>query len=129
MPVVGVTPGVHTVGVLPVDWGARSPSTRKNAACPIHRSIDDGLVRRLKALACTAPLHDLDARKGRLDWVDAEPYQMAEIALQAIDQVTIAMDFDPGRGPAQVVRPACCRSSPPRRPTAARTSTNGSPGG
>ena len=55
---------------------------------------DEGLARRLKALACTAPLHDLDARKVRLDWCEGAGYQMAEIALQAIDQVTVAMDFD-----------------------------------
>lgn len=57
---------------------------------------DDGLTRRMKALACTAPLHDLDTRKGMLDWADASVYQMAEIALQMIDKVTIAMDFDSG---------------------------------
>jgi hypothetical protein len=49
-------------------------------------------------------LHDLDVRKARLDWLDATPYQMAEIALQAIDQVTLAMDFDHGADQAQVVR-------------------------
>jgi len=64
---------------------------------------DEGLARRLKALACTAPLHDLDGRKARLDWADASGYQMAEIALQIIDQVTIAMDFDRGAGHEQVV--------------------------
>ena len=62
----------------------------------VPRAGDEGLARRLKALACTAPLHDLDARKTRLDWVDAERYQMAEIGLQAIDEVTLAMDFDHG---------------------------------
>src|SRR4051794_26323608 len=58
----------------------------------------------MKALACTAPLHDLDARKSRLDWADAERYQMAEIGLQAIDQVTLAMDFDHGAAQPEVVR-------------------------
>ncbi|WP_236791229.1 hypothetical protein [Amycolatopsis sp. GM8] len=65
---------------------------------------DEGLARRLKALACTAPLHDLDARKAKLDWADATVYQMAEIALHTIDQVTIAMDFDTGAGHEDVVR-------------------------
>jgi len=65
---------------------------------------DAGLARRLKALACTAPLHDLDARKAKLDWADATVYQMAEIALHTIDQVTIAMDFDTGAGHDDVVR-------------------------
>jgi hypothetical protein len=62
----------------------------------------------MKALACTAPLHDLDARKSRLDWADAERYQMAEIGLQAIDQVTLAMDFDHGAAQPEVV----CRLLP-----------------
>lgn len=66
-------------------------------------ALDNALSRRLKALACTAPLHDLDARKSLLDWADAAVYQMAEIALHAIDQVTIAMDFDTGAGQPQVV--------------------------
>ncbi|HET6481294.1 MAG TPA: hypothetical protein VFG35_14835 [Actinoplanes sp.] len=65
---------------------------------------DEGLGRRLKALACTAPLHDLDGRKSRLEWADAAAYQMAEVGLQAIDQVTIAMDFDHGASHDQVVR-------------------------
>ncbi|ANY07210.1 hypothetical protein [Pseudonocardia sp. HH130630-07] len=66
-------------------------------------SPDEGVARRLKALACTAPLHDLDARKGRLEW-DATGYQMAEIGLQAIDQVTLAMDFDHGADHTELVR-------------------------
>ncbi|SFQ50698.1 hypothetical protein SAMN05421810_108160 [Amycolatopsis arida] len=71
---------------------------------PVDRvPIDDGLTRRLKALACTAPLHELDARKGKLDWADATVYQMAEIALHTIDQVTIAMDFDTGADHQQVI--------------------------
>lgn len=65
---------------------------------------DEALARRLKALACTAPLHDLDARKAKLDWADATVYQMAEIALHTIDQVTIAMDFDTGANHDDVVR-------------------------
>lgn len=64
---------------------------------------DEGLVRRLKALACTAPLHGLDDRKTRLDWCDGAAYQMAEIGLQAIDQVTVAMDFDRGADHEDVV--------------------------
>jgi hypothetical protein len=65
---------------------------------------DEGLARRLKALACTAPLHDLDVRKVRLDWCDASVYQMAEISLQVIDQVTVAMDFDRGADHDDVVK-------------------------
>lgn len=47
---------------------------------------DEGLARRLKALACTAPLHDLDARKSQLQWADAAVYQMAEIGFQAMSE-------------------------------------------
>jgi hypothetical protein len=64
--------------------------------------VDEGLARQLRALACTAPLHDPDARKSRLDWVDASAYQMAEIAFQAIDQATVAMDFDQGASQANI---------------------------
>ncbi|HKR48426.1 MAG TPA: hypothetical protein VJT72_02395 [Pseudonocardiaceae bacterium] len=71
---------------------------------PFLRAGDEAMARRLKALACTAPLHQLDSRKTRLDWLEGTDYQMAEIALQAIDQVTIAMDFDRGAAPEQVVR-------------------------
>jgi hypothetical protein len=59
-------------------------------------SADLGLTRRLKALACTVPLHDLDHHKAKLERIDASTYQMAEIAMHTIDQVTIAMDFDTG---------------------------------
>lgn len=71
---------------------------------PFLRAGDEAMARRLKALACTASLHQLDSRKTRLDWLEGTDYQMAEIALQAIDQVTIAMDFDRGAAPEQVVR-------------------------
>jgi len=50
----------------------------------------------VKALAFTAPLHELDAHKGKLDWVDASAYHMAEIGLAILDQVALAMDFDYG---------------------------------
>ncbi|WP_129838209.1 hypothetical protein [Streptomyces sp. RFCAC02] len=58
-------------------------------------AADEGLARRLRALACTAPLHDLDARKANLAG-EYSTYSMAEVALAAIDLVTLAMDFDAG---------------------------------
>ncbi|MET7745942.1 hypothetical protein [Streptomyces sp. NPDC005385] len=64
---------------------------------------DDGLARRAKALACTAPLQALDENKGALRWVKADVYQLAEIALRTIDQVTISMDFDSGANQERVV--------------------------
>lgn len=77
--------------------------TAGTSAVATTLGADEGVARRMKALACTAPLHDLDARKGRLDW-DATGYQMGEIGLQAIDQVTLAMDFDHGADHDEVVR-------------------------
>jgi hypothetical protein len=65
--------------------------------------VDSGFVQRAKALACTAPLHDLDVRKSQLQGGDFIPYQMSELALHAIDLVTLAMDFDRGAGHEQVV--------------------------
>lgn len=63
-----------------------------------------GFAQRVKALATTAPLHDLDARKAQVQTADYTVYQMAELALHAIDLVTIAMDFDTGAEPAKVLR-------------------------
>lgn len=64
---------------------------------------DDGLVRRVKALACTAPLQALEDNKGSLGRVDARPYHMVELALHTIDQVAMAMDFDRGAEHAKVI--------------------------
>jgi hypothetical protein len=66
-------------------------------------SGDVGFAQRVKALACTAPLHDLDARKSALQTADFTVYQMSELALNAIDLVTLAMDFDAGALPEKVI--------------------------
>ncbi len=65
-------------------------------------AADEGLARRLKALACTAPLHDLDVRKANLAG-EYSGYAMAEVALAAIDLVTLSMDFDTGADHEQIV--------------------------
>ncbi|OKH92422.1 hypothetical protein [Streptomyces uncialis] len=65
-------------------------------------AADEGLARRLRALACTAPLHDLDARKANLAG-EYSGYGMAEVALAAIDLVTLNMDFDTGADHEQIV--------------------------
>lgn len=65
--------------------------------------LDTGFAQRIKALACTAPLHDLDARKSSVQTADLTVYQMSELALHAIDLVTIAMDFDAGAPPERTV--------------------------
>lgn len=85
---------------------------------PATKPLDEGFTRRLKALACTAPLHDLDSRKVMLEWVDAAVYQMAEIAMHIIDQVTLAMDFDSGADHRYVVnrvRPFVAAQAPQRK--------------
>lgn len=79
-----------------------------------------GFTQRVKALATTAPLHDLDARKAQVQTADYSVYQMAELALHAIDLVTIAMDFDTGARPTAVLRDLGTRAAaqmPDRAPT------------
>ncbi|GGO50807.1 hypothetical protein [Streptomyces lasiicapitis] len=82
-------------------------------------AADEGLARRLRALACTAPLHDLDTRKANLAG-EYSVYAMAEVALSAIDLVTLNMDFDTGADHEQIVARLLPRvaAQAPRRPTA-----------
>ncbi|MFJ6786751.1 hypothetical protein [Streptomyces angustmyceticus] len=76
---------------------------REEAAGALVNMPDDGLVRRVKALACTAPLQALENNKGGLGRVDARPYHMVELALHTIDQITMAMDFDNGAEHEKVI--------------------------
>ena len=78
-----------------------------------------GFDQRVKALATTAPLHDMDARKAMVQTADYSVYQMAELALHAIDLVTIAMDFDTGAHPEAVHADLTARVATqcPERPT------------
>ncbi|WP_405578278.1 hypothetical protein [Streptomyces sp. NBC_01190] len=81
-------------------------------------AADEGLARRLKALACTAPLHDLDTRKANLAG-EYSVYAMAEVALAAIDLVTLTMDFDTGADHDQIVTrllPRVAAQAPARTP-------------
>ncbi|WP_340556229.1 hypothetical protein [Streptomyces sp. GSL17-111] len=82
-------------------------------------AADEGLARRLRALACTAPLHDLDARKVNLAG-EYGTYAMAEVALAAIDLVTLQMDFDTGADHEDVVSRLMPRvaAQAPQRPAA-----------
>ncbi|MET9479975.1 hypothetical protein [Streptomyces sp. NPDC006638] len=64
---------------------------------------DDGLIRRVKALACTAPLQAMEANKGLHDRVDVQPYSVVELALHTIDQVAMAMDFQAGAEHRKVI--------------------------
>ncbi|MFC9329868.1 hypothetical protein [Kitasatospora sp. NPDC057015] len=77
----------------PTDYGLRPPAGASRPAP--GPAADEGLARRLKALACTAPLHDLDNRKVNLAG-EYGGYAMAEVGLAAIDLVTLHMDFDTG---------------------------------
>ena len=96
------------------------PGTRPGAARPAPGpAADEGLARRLRALACTAPLHDLDVRKANLAG-EFGTYAMAEVALAAIDLVTLNMDFDTGADHEQVVARLVPRvaAQAPERPAA-----------
>ncbi len=56
----------------------------------------DSLARRVKAVACTAPLHDLEANKVRRGGVAWSGLNCWELAFVAIDTVATRMDFDSG---------------------------------
>ncbi|MFI7100554.1 hypothetical protein ACIBK8_14455 [Streptomyces sp. NPDC050161] len=81
-------------------------------------AADEGLARRLRALACTAPLHDLDARKANLAG-EYGGYAMAEVALAVIDLVTLHMDFDTGADHDEIVARVLPRiaAQAPHRPS------------
>ncbi|MDG9702790.1 hypothetical protein [Streptomyces sp. DH37] len=95
---------------------ASSPGAARPAPGP---AADEGLARRLRALACTAPLHDLDARKANLAG-EYGTYSMAEVALAAIDLVTLHMDFDTGADHEEIVARLLPRvaAQAPSRPAA-----------
>ena len=99
-------------GEPPPTRGASSPGTAP------HRAgvTEEGLARRLKALACTAPLHDLEARKANLAG-EYTIYAMAELGLTAIDLVTVTMDFDTGADHDEIIarmRPRVAAQAPGR---------------
>lgn len=54
---------------------------------------DPARERRVKALTCTEPLHDLQANRGRRGW---ETFDFYELGLAAIDTVVDRMGFDTG---------------------------------
>ena len=115
VPTMGHNAEPHTIGEA---WTAAHP--REAELSGPARSHEDefiadasatsaGFAQRVKALATTAPLHDLDARKAQVQTADYSVYQMAELALHAIDLVTIAMDFDTGVRPDAVLRDLATR--------------------
>lgn len=57
---------------------------------------DEALARRAKAMACTLPLHQLEANKGRVREGAFAAYTVWDLAFVAIDTVTVQMDFDRG---------------------------------
>jgi hypothetical protein len=105
----------HNLCVVTVTVPHQHGSAARPAPGP---AADEGLARRLKALACTAPLHDLDARKANLAG-EYGVYAMAEVALAAIDLVTLNMDFDTGADHDQIVHrllPRVAAQAPRRDP-------------
>lgn len=57
---------------------------------------EEALARRAKAMACTVPLHQLEANKGRMRDGQFSAYTVWGLAFVAIDTVTVQMDFDRG---------------------------------
>ena len=80
------------------DWDvdASRPTLTLNLIAFTGSVAADSLSRRVKALACTAPLHALESNKVRVAdgrWVQLNCW---ELAFVAIDAVAVAMDFDTG---------------------------------
>lgn len=68
-----------------------SPPDR--AAVPGLLGLDAARERRVKALALTAPLHEIEENKGLRGW---QAYDCYDLALAAIDTVVDKMSFDSG---------------------------------
>lgn len=64
---------------------------------------DEALARRAKAMACTLPLHQLEANKGRVRDGAFGAYTLWDLAFVAIDTVTVQMDFDRGAAHEAVI--------------------------
>ncbi len=64
---------------------------------------DEALARRAKAMACTVPLHHLEANKGRMREGAFSAYTVWGLAFVAIDTVTVQMDFDRGAAHGTVI--------------------------
>lgn len=62
----------------------------------VGEAVADSLARRVKAVACTAPLHDLEANKVRRGGPEWSGLNCWELAFVAIDTVATRMDFDSG---------------------------------
>lgn len=78
---------------------------------------DEALARRAKAMACTVPLHQLEANKGRMRDGAFNDYTVWGLAFVAIDTVTVQMDFDRGAAHEAVVEavlPYARRQAPDR---------------
>lgn len=78
---------------------------------------DEALARRAKAMACTVPLHQLEANKGRMRDGAFNAYTVWGLAFVAIDTVTVQMDFDRGAAHEAVIEavlPYARRQAPDR---------------
>lgn len=78
---------------------------------------DEALARRAKAMACTVPLHQLEANKGRMRDGEFNAYTVWGLAFVAIDTVTVQMDFDRGAAHEAVIEamlPYARRQAPDR---------------
>lgn len=65
---------------------------------------DANIARRAKTLACTVPLHEMEANKGSVRGGAFKGYTMWSLAFIAIDTVCVHMDFDRGADSEMVVR-------------------------
>ncbi len=87
---------VHADGGLFVAANARTHTTDATSGFITFDSVsvaDPARERRVKALACTGPVHEIQVNRGLRGW---ERYDCYEVALAAIDAVVDRMGFDSG---------------------------------
>jgi hypothetical protein len=78
------------------DADAPAPAFTLNLSAFTGSVAADSLSRRVKALACTAPLHALETNKVRVADGRWTRLNCWELGFVAIDAVAVAMDFDTG---------------------------------
>ncbi len=83
----------ETSGRGDLPFGVRAASLDSIQTRNAEPSLDQTRERRVKALACTEPLHALHTNRGRRDW---DRFDFYDLGLAAIDAVVDKMRFDTG---------------------------------
>lgn len=78
---------------------------------------DDAIARRIKAIAATRPLHELDRNKSSWDGDWWDRYDLLSLAIATIDEVALAMSVSAGRSYHEAVE-HCARQAARQQPEA-----------